>query len=58
MSRGIVGDQNGVPKIASPIFKQSFSLLTGECLDKPTVSLPTYPVRVRDGEVEIRVDAP
>jgi len=58
ISRGIVGDQNGVPKIASPIFKQSFSLLTGECLDKPTVSLPTYPVRVRDGEVEIRVDAP
>jgi nitrite reductase (NADH) small subunit len=55
ISRGIVGDKNGVPKIASPIFKQSFSLLTGECLDKPGVALTTYPVRVRDGEVEIGV---
>ena len=42
ISRGIVGDKNGVPKIASPIFKQSFSLLTGECLEKPTVSISTY----------------
>jgi nitrite reductase (NADH) small subunit len=56
ISRGIVGDKNGVPKIASPIFKQSFSLLTGECLDKPGVALATYPVRVRDGEVEIEIE--
>jgi nitrite reductase (NADH) small subunit len=55
ISRGIVGDKNGVPKIASPIFKQSFSLLTGECLDKPGVALTTYPARVRDGEVEIEI---
>jgi len=56
ISRGIVGDRNGVPKIASPIFKQSFSLLTGECLDKPAVSIATYPVRVRGGEVEVLVE--
>ena len=55
LSRGIVGDKNGVPKIASPIFKQSFSLLTGECLDKPGVSIPTYAARVRGGDVEIEV---
>ena len=55
ISRGIVGDKNGVPKIASPIFKQSFSLLSGECLDKPSVSIPTYTVRVRDGAIELRV---
>ena len=55
ISRGIVGDKNGVPKIASPIFKQSFSLLTGECLDKPAVSISTYAARVRDGEVEVVV---
>jgi nitrite reductase (NADH) small subunit len=55
ISRGIVGDRNGVPKIASPIFKQSFSLITGQCLDDATVSIPVYMVRVRDGEVELRV---
>jgi nitrite reductase (NADH) small subunit len=58
ISRGIVGDKNGVPKIASPIFKQSFSLLSGQCLDQPSVSIPTYAVRVRDGAVELRVGEP
>ncbi|HET6146325.1 MAG TPA: nitrite reductase small subunit NirD [Polyangia bacterium] len=53
LSRGIVGDRKGVPKIASPIFKQSFSLLTGECLEKPEVAIPIYPARVRHGEVEV-----
>jgi len=55
LSRGIVGDKNGVPKIASPIFKQSFSLLTGECFEKPGVAVPTYEARVRRGEIEVRV---
>jgi nitrite reductase (NADH) small subunit len=54
ISRGIVGDKGGVPKIASPIFKQNFSLLTGQCLDKPAVTIPVYAARVRDGRVEVR----
>ena len=46
IARGIVGDRQGVPKIASPIFKQSFDLRTGQCLDDPAVRLASYPVRV------------
>ena len=57
ISRGIVGDRAGVLKIASPIYKQSFSLETGECLDDPSVVLPTYPVRVREGRVEVMITA-
>jgi nitrite reductase (NADH) small subunit len=53
IARGIVGDRAGRPKIASPIFKQSFDLATGACLDDPTVSLPTFPVRVREGRIEV-----
>jgi nitrite reductase (NADH) small subunit len=53
LSRGIVGDKDGVPKIASPIYKQSFDLRTGVCIDDPKVSIPTYEIRVRDGRVEI-----
>lgn len=53
MSRGIVGDRSGIPKVASPIYKQSFDLRTGECLDDPAVRLRSYPVRVRAGRVEI-----
>jgi nitrite reductase (NADH) small subunit len=53
LSRGIVGDRNGIPKVASPIYKQNFNLVTGECLDNPDVTVPTFPVRVMDGQVQI-----
>ncbi len=55
IARGIVGDRAGVPKIASQIYKQSFSLETGECLDDASVRLPTYPVRVVSGRIQIGV---
>jgi len=51
IARGIVGDRQGVPKIASPIFKQSFDLRTGQCLDDPAVRLASYPVRVVAGRI-------
>jgi nitrite reductase (NADH) small subunit len=54
LSRGIVGDRAGRAKVASPIYKQSFALDTGECLDDPNVKLPTFEVRVYDGIVEVR----
>ena len=55
MARGIVGDRGGIPKIASPIFKQSFDLRTGVCLDDPNVRLPSYPTRVVNGRVAINL---
>lgn len=55
LSRGIVGDRGGIPKIASPMYKQSFSLVTGECLDDPTVRLPVYPVRIVGGHIYVRL---
>lgn len=54
ISRGIVGDKGGVPKIASPVYKQSFDLRTGQCLDDPGVRIPVYAARVRSGRVEIQ----
>jgi nitrite reductase (NADH) small subunit len=53
LSRGIVGDRGGVPKVASPVFKQSFDLRNGQCLDDPAVSVQSYPVRLRGTRVEI-----
>jgi nitrite reductase (NADH) small subunit len=58
LSRGIVGDKGGRLMIASPIFKQSFDLKTGVCLDDPGVSLEVYPARVRAGRVEVEVSGP
>jgi nitrite reductase (NADH) small subunit len=48
MSRGVVGDAKGVPKVASPVFKQSFDLCTGRCLTESNVAVPTYDVCVDD----------
>jgi nitrite reductase (NADH) small subunit len=54
LARGIVGDRAGVPKIASPIYKESFDLRTGVCLDDPTVAVPVWPVRVQGGQVQVQ----
>ncbi|QUH02773.1 nitrite reductase small subunit NirD [Saccharopolyspora erythraea] len=53
ISRGIVGDREGEPTVASPMLKQVFSLRTGECLDDPGTRLPTFAVRRKDDVVEI-----
>lgn len=55
ISRGIVGDAKGVPKIASPVYKQSFDLRTGRCLDDPSVAIPVYACRVEGGRVWLSV---
>ena len=55
LSRGIVGDRAGVPTVASPVYKQAFSLVTGRCLDDPDVAVPVYPVRVEDGWLQVGI---
>lgn len=55
LSRGIVGDRQGVPKVASPIYKQNFNLITGECFDDETVRVATFPVRVLEGQVQVGI---
>ena len=56
LSRGIVGDRNGIAKVASPIYKQNFNLVTGQCLDDETVSVPTFQVRVAEDRVQVGVE--
>ncbi|NRQ50331.1 nitrite reductase small subunit NirD [Aeromicrobium stalagmiti] len=53
MARGLVGSRLGTPTVASPMHKQSFDLVTGQCLDDPAVSLQVWPTRVADGWVEV-----
>lgn len=55
MSRGIVGTRGQAPSVASPLHKQVYDLTTGICFDSPDKRLPTYPVRVSDGVVEVAV---
>jgi nitrite reductase (NADH) small subunit len=58
LSRGIVGSRGDVPTVASPMHKQAFDLRTGRCLDEETAGVPTYPIRVVDGAVEVVVGSP
>ncbi|MGH3516913.1 MAG: nitrite reductase small subunit NirD [Haloechinothrix sp.] len=53
LSRGIVGDADGVPVVASPIYKERFDLRTGACIDNPGVYVTSYPIRVTEGVVHI-----
>jgi nitrite reductase (NADH) small subunit len=53
LSRGILGDAAGTPKVASPVYKQCFDLRTGVCLDEPEVTVPVHTARIVDGRVRI-----
>jgi len=56
LSRGLIGTQGDEPKIACPFHKKTFSLETGECLSGDECSIRTYPVKVENGKVYIKVE--
>ena len=53
LSRGMIGDQNGIPKVACPLHKKTFSLITGENLNGDIPAIATYPVKIEDKFVYI-----
>jgi nitrite reductase (NADH) small subunit len=56
LSRGMIGSQDGEPKIACPFHKKTFSLITGECLSGDECAIKTYPVKVENGNVYIGIE--
>jgi nitrite reductase (NADH) small subunit len=56
LSRGMIGTQGDEPKIACPFHKKTFSLASGECLSGDECSIKTYPVKVEEGKVYIKVE--
>ncbi len=56
LARGILGDLQGEPVVASPVYKQHFSLATGRCIEEPEIAVATYAVRLVDGRIEISAD--
>src|SRR5262245_39075775 len=55
LSRGIVGDLKGELVVASPVYKQHFSLVTGRCIEDETVSVPVYGAGVRGEDVMVQL---
>ena len=57
LSRGIVGDLKGELVVASPVYKQHFSLTSGKCLEDPDVRVRVHAVRLDDFTVWVQSDA-
>jgi nitrite reductase (NADH) small subunit len=51
LSRGLLGNLGERIVVASPIYKHHFDLQTGECLEVPEHSVPTWPARIDGGKV-------
>jgi nitrite reductase (NADH) small subunit len=54
LARGIVGDLKGELVVASPVYKQHFSLVTGRCIEDETVSVPVYGASVQGKYVMVQ----
>jgi len=54
MARGLIGDVQGEPVVAAPVYKQHHALRDGRCLEDPALAVPVYPVRVFEGMVLVR----
>ncbi|MFF2369594.1 nitrite reductase small subunit NirD [Agromyces sp. NPDC058110] len=57
MARGITGSRGDRPTIASPLHKEVYDLVTGECYTNGALSLRTFAARVVDGAIEVEVRA-
>ncbi|WP_394552372.1 nitrite reductase small subunit NirD [Agromyces sp. MMS24-JH15] len=57
MARGIVGSRNDRPTVASPLHKEVYDLVTGECFSDPSLRLGAYRARVADGVLEVAIPA-
>ena len=56
LSRGIIGDQEGTPKVACPLHKHAFSLEDGHHLGgDESWTLKTWEVKVENNEILIKV---
>jgi nitrite reductase (NADH) large subunit len=55
LARGLLGDQKGIPKVACPQHKKTFSLKSGECLSGDPYKIRTFPVRVEGDEVYLEL---
>ena len=53
LSRGLLCDLKGQRSVASPLYKHHYNLETGECAEDSSVKIPTYPIRINNGRVEV-----
>jgi nitrite reductase (NADH) large subunit len=55
LSRGMIGDQKGTPKVACPVHKKTYALESGQCLSGDNYSLRTFAVKVEGDDVYLHL---
>ena len=55
LARGITGDLKGQPVVASPLYKQHFNLVTGQCLEDESMRVKNYRVLLDGNAVRMEV---
>jgi nitrite reductase (NADH) large subunit len=58
LSRGMIGDQKGAPKVSCPVHKKNFSLSSGQCLSGDNYTLRTFEVKVDGDDVYLHLPLP
>ena len=57
LSRGLIGTQGEIPKVACPFHKKTFSLENGECLNGDECAITVFDVKVEGDHVFIGIPA-
>ncbi|TGM42391.1 nitrite reductase small subunit NirD [Leptospira biflexa] len=57
LSRGLLGDSNGEPKVVCPLHKRNFSLQSGECLNDENLKVSLYQVLVENDSVYLEIES-
>jgi nitrite reductase (NADH) small subunit len=52
LSRGIIAEIKGNLTVASPLYKQHYSLTTGKCLEED-FNIPVYQTRIENGQIQV-----
>jgi nitrite reductase (NADH) large subunit len=55
LSRGLIGDAMGTPKVACPLHKKTFSLVSGACLSGDAYAVQVFPVKVEGQTVYLEL---
>ncbi|WP_172728792.1 nitrite reductase small subunit NirD [Kluyvera cryocrescens] len=56
LSRGLIAEHQGELWVASPLKKQRFRLRDGLCMEDESHSVTYYEARVKDGQVQLRLN--
>lgn len=54
LSRGLIAEVGNEWTVASPMYKHHYNLKTGQCLENPEVSIPTFLVSIKKTQVLIK----